>query len=189
MRRLIRIFALLASGAAAACLGPRTARPPATPDCPRTPEPEAVRADSIPFSRLAGRSRLIFLDTVNPQLPPTFAQVNLRPPDSAFLTMLDEINRQAVRFDPSARPRQTPPLLDFREGEAMWLAGPFFMSNGECLSRCMDASPTLVSFRYLTTRSVRGVWWNNMTGIAVMTDPKTGRRLPSPAGIVCMIAE
>jgi hypothetical protein len=190
MRHWLRFLVVLTGGASLACPGPRMARPQATADCSRAPEADAVRTDSIPLERLTGRARLIFIDTVNPQQPVRRAEVALFPPDSTFLENLAEINRQSVRFRPSATPVRPSPLVDARPGQAMWLAGPFGMSEGECLAMiCFDTSPTYVSFRYVSGRAVRGTWWNDMTGIVVLVDEKTGRQLPPPAGIVCLIRE
>jgi hypothetical protein len=179
---------LFALTAIAACAGKglRTDYTQSSADCPRQPASDAIATDSVSLQRLVGRSRLVMIDTVNRQLSPWMRQVNLQPPDSAFLALLGEVNRGLGRVPPSGRP--TPPLVEFHPGSAIWMAHQFGISVGECLGiLCSDSSPTYYEFRFLSPTVVRGIWWNNMTGIGVLTDPNTGRFLPPPAGVFCMI--
>ncbi len=158
-------------------------------DCPRVPGADAVTIDSVPLERLAGRFRLIMIDTANPQLSPTVDHLELRPPDRAFLEMLDNAQRTLALMRPSAPARSAPPLFDHRPNSALWMAERTGMSEGECIGICSDSSPTYFGFTYLSPAVVRGVWSNAMTGIAIMVDPVTNRRLPPPGGYFCMLRE
>lgn len=190
MKRLLTLLLLSVTGMACVRNRAGAVESQLKRDCPRAPEADAVIIDSVPLDRLAGRSRLILIHTVSPQLPASMVTVDLQPPDSAFIAMLDNDKRAIVRVEPSERVRRGPPLVERRPGWATRLADKFGMSVGECIvGMCSDSSPTYYVFEYLSPTVVRGVWWNNMTGIGVMVDPKTNRRLPAPGGYFCMLRE
>lgn len=188
MKRLLNLLVLPVTIVACAQSHVRSTESPLATGCPRMPTSDAVVTDSVPLNRLAGRARLVRVDTVNPQRTPWFQEINLQPPDSAFRRMLADVNSSVVRVPPTGRP--VPPLVHVRSGWPIWMAGPFAMSSGECLGiLCADASPTYYEFRNISPTVVRGIWWNNMTGIGVLIDPKSGRRLPHPAGYFCMTTQ
>jgi hypothetical protein len=156
--------------------------PQTTTDCPRSPSATAVRTDSVPVERITGRFRLVLVDTVNRQLPPNIDTVRLDVPDSAWLAALQEDARRRGFVTKPAGPLRTdsrPYQLRADWREMIW---------GSCLPvRCNDESPTYFSFRYVEANGVRGEWSNSMSGIVYLADPKTGRRLPPPAGVFCLL--
>ncbi|WP_439643469.1 hypothetical protein [Gemmatimonas sp.] len=166
------------------CAGRQVATPQVTSDCSRFPEAAAVRTDSVPLSRLTGRFSLVLIDTVNRQLPPNIDTVTLGPPDSAYMAALEA---QATRWGFVTKP-VGPVRTNSRTGPMEYRTDGKEMVTGTCAPlRCMDESPTYFTFRFLSPHSIRGEWANGMTGIAMLADPKTGRRLPPPAGVFCLL--
>lgn len=183
-----RALVLLASFLVSGCFGRQAARMQAKAECPPVPEADAVQTDSVSLARLTGRFRIVEIDTVRGDQRRDEFFVDLRLLDSATIATLvrdDERVRTFFRSQPPLRilplvgsqPGVTPPWRGDQHGLLAWSCFPH---------RCADEASTTYRYRYISSRSIRGVWALSSWGIAAGIDPKTGRRLPLPAGVFCM---
>lgn len=166
-----------------------------TATCPRTPPPDAVPYDTAQWRAVAGRFRMFHYDTINrPDWNPGGHLIELQPVDSAYEAELRSRDAARLRVFRNARPSPIPRLVGIERVDATVRVDPNLVFYVEtlvdgCDRDCHDSSPTFYSFTTTTANGYRGQWVNNMTGIAVMTDPKSGRRLPAPAGYFCAIRQ
>lgn len=183
-----RALVLLASSLVCGCFGRQAVRTQDSAECPRVPEANAVRTDSVPLERLTGRFRIVQIDTVRSGEPRDSFFVDLRLLDSATIATLVRDDARARVYLPSTPPLHIIPLVGSRPGiRQPWRGDQRGLSEGSCWpKRCADEAPTNYRFEYVGARSIRGVWTLSDWGIASGFDPKTGLRLSLPAGIFCM---
>jgi hypothetical protein len=140
------------------------------------------------LARLTGRFRIVQIDTVRGDQPRDDFVIDLRLLDSVTIATLvrdDERVRAVFRSQPplkilplvGSQPGVTPPWRGDQHGLLAWSCWPH---------RCADDASTTYRFRHVSSRNIRGVWALSGWGIAAGIDPKTGRRLPLPAGVFCM---
>lgn len=188
MTYFARALVLLATSLACGCFGRQAVRPPAPAECPRAPQADLVRTDSVSLARLTGRFRIVRIDTVRGDQARDSFFVELRLLDSASIATLVRDDERARAYFRSLPPLQIVPLVGSRPGFAQpWRGDHRGLSEGSCWpKRCADEASIAYRFQYVESQSIRGVWALSSWGIASGIDPKTGRRLPLPAGIFCM---
>jgi hypothetical protein len=157
-------------------------------ECPRVPEADAVRTDSVALARLTGRFRIVTIDTVRGDQRRSGFFVELRLLDSATVATLVREDERVRAFLPSMPPLHILPLVGSGPGSALpWRGDQRGLLEWSCWpQRCADEASTSYRFQYVRSQSIRGVWGLSSWGIASGIDPKTGRRVPLPAGIFCM---
>lgn len=173
------------------------------PGCPAAPA-QSAPFDTAQWRELSGRFRLVQFDTVNRRnWDPEGMPIELREPDSAFVAGWNQDEERSVRFAKTRRPpleRDTlmipaPRLVGVEgDGTRTLLNGstiyrPGVIVIGSCRRICLDGSPTYLTLTHRTATGFRGEWVDFMTGIGVLLDPDTKRRLPHPAGYFCLIRE
>ncbi len=188
MTKTARILVLLASPFVVSCVGRHTVGPQSPTECPSVPEAGAVRTDSLPLTRLTGRFRIVKVDTVGGPKPRDSFFVELRLLDSATIETLVREDERVRAFFRSQPPLQILPLVGSQPGVTQpWRGDHRRLLAWSCWpQRCSDEASTIYRFQYVGSRDIRGVWGLSSWGIASGIDPKSGRRLPLPAGIFCM---
>lgn len=188
LKHVVRTLVLLTSPLLSACLGQHTARPQSPTECPRVPEANAARTDSVPLARLTGRFRIVQIDTVREDQPPRRFFVELRLLDSASIATLVREDERVRAFFKSRPPLEIFPLVGSQPGVTQpWRGDQRGLLAWSCWpTECADEVSTRYRFRFVGSRDIRGVWGISSWGIASGVDPKTGRRIPLPAGIFCM---
>jgi hypothetical protein len=188
MTSFARALVLVASLLVCGCSGRRAGRIQDPSECPRVPEADAVRADSVSLARLTGRFRMVQVDTVRGDQRSDSFFLELHLLDSATVVTLVRDNERVRSFLPSMPPLHILPLVGSQPGvRPPWRGDQRGLLAWSCWPHlCADEASTTYRFRHVSARSIRGVWALSSWGIASGVDPKTGRRLPLPAGVFCM---
>lgn len=147
-----------------------------------------MRTDSLPLTRLTGRFRIVRIDTVSGPKPRDSFFVDLRLLDSATIKTIVSEDERVREFLRSKPPLRILPLVGSQPGVTMpWRGDHRRLLAWSCWPReCADEASTIYRFQYVGSRDIRGVWGLSSWELASGIDPKTGRRLPLPAGIFCM---
>lgn len=129
---------------------------------------------------------MVLIDTLNSWVAPDSLSFELQVPDSAFRAMFIDEFRRITKF--SSTPK-LPLLVEYRSGSSFVTADHRKISIEGCFPfiRCYDESSSVFRFKSYGVDYVRGTWSNSMTGIGVLINPNTGRRVDRAAGIFCLV--
>ncbi len=185
----VRIFALSALWSSVALGQERAVQAPPLCDSTRPSDAQAVVKGS-PLASLAGRYRLLAIDTANVIFPSGRGiALELERPDSAYA------QRENERDASYRRPLGLSVLVgvEYLDGQRRWrdqvkLRGATLIVGCPDYN-CLDGVSTYYFIDWYSGGAFGGHWKRPETGLGVPIDPITRKRLPDGAGYYCALRE